>query len=256
MDSLFSLKGKVALVTGGSRGIGRMITEGLLRYGARVYITSRDGTGCGQAARELSSLGEVCAIAGDLASYSEIGRIAGFLSKKECALHILICNAGTVWNAPFADFPENGWDKVQQLNVRSPFFTTQAFMPMLRLAASSDDPARVINVTSIDAFHVPLTETYSYSAAKAGLTMVTRMLAKRLGPEHITVNAIAPGVFATKMTAGALEYDKNAFLQQVPLGRLGRGDDMAGAAVFLASRAGAYVSGTTLVVDGGWLGAT
>jgi NAD(P)-dependent dehydrogenase (short-subunit alcohol dehydrogenase family) len=167
---------------------------------------------------------------------------------------VLVCNAGTVWNAPFASFPEHGWDKVAALNVKSPFFLAQCVLPLLISAGSAADPSRVINITSTDGLHVALTETYSYSAAKAGLGMITRMLALHLAPHHITVNAIAPGAFVTKMTAKAFEEIGDNVLAQVPLRRYGIAEDIAGVAVFLASRAGAYITGTILPVDGGWVG--
>jgi len=256
MKDLFSLSGKVALVTGGSRGIGRMICEGLLACGARVYHSSRDAASATRTTQELSALGDIVDLSADLGSMEGVSRLAAAVEEREPALHILVNNAGAVWSAPFETYPESGWDKVSHLNVKSPFFLTQALLPALRRAVRPGDPARIINVTSIDAFHVPLTDTFAYSAAKAGMTILTRMLASRLGPEGMTVNAIAPGMFPTRMTAGVLESEGQRFLDKVPLGRFGTTDDMAGVAVFLASRAGAYVSGTTIAVDGGWLGAT
>lgn len=252
---LFSLAGRVAVVTGGSRGLGLTIAQGFLEYGAKVYLIARDVEALDRAAAQLGFAGKVDTLVADLSRLDEIERVARALMDREPRVDILVNNAAAVWNERFEAFPVEGWDKVANLNLRSPFFLTQRILPLLRTAARDAAPARVINVASTDALHVPLTETYSYTAAKAGLVMLTRMLCRRLGPEGITVNALAPGPFPTKMTERILETRGHEYLAQVPLGRLGAPEDIAGAAIFLASRAGAYVSGAVLPVDGGWVGA-
>ena len=249
---LFDLTGKTAVVTGGTRGIGLMIARGLLQAGAgKVYISSRKADGCEQAARDIAPFGQVQAIQADLSSETECLRLAREVGEQDSALHVLVNNAGATWGAPFEEFPGSAWDKVLDLNLKSPFFLTRAFLPLLEAAGTQDDPARVINVGSIDGLRVPTLPTYSYSASKAGLHHLTRVLAKELGPRHITVNAIAPGPFESKMMAATLRSFGDAIAASAPLRRIGRPDDMAGAAVFLSSRAGSYVTGAVLPVDGG-----
>jgi NAD(P)-dependent dehydrogenase (short-subunit alcohol dehydrogenase family) len=245
---LFDLTGKSAVVTGGTRGIGLMIARGLLDAGASVTISSRDAQACEKARQELSPYGEVVAVPADLSTEAECLRLAAAV---EGPLHILVNNAGATWGAPMAEFPESAWDKVLDLNVKSPFFLTRALLPQLEQAASDDDPARVINIGSIDGLRVPSLPTYSYSASKAAVHMLTKVLAKELGPKRITVNAIAPGPFESKMMAATLDAFGDAIAAAAPLGRIGRPDDMAGTAVFLASRAGSYVTGAIIPVDGG-----
>jgi NAD(P)-dependent dehydrogenase (short-subunit alcohol dehydrogenase family) len=225
---LFNLDGRVAVVTGGSQGIGLMIARGLLQAGAKVYISSRKAAGGDAAVTELSPFGEVIFVSGDVST-----------------------DAGAAWGAPLADFPDAGWDKILATNLKAPFFLTRAFLPMLEAAASADDPARVINIGSIDGMRVPDLENFSYSASKAGVHQLTRVLARQLGPSHITVNAIAPGPFQSKMMAATLERFGDEMAASSPLGRIGRPDDMAGAAVYLASRASAWVTGAIIPVDGG-----
>ncbi|HEY7146480.1 MAG TPA: SDR family oxidoreductase [Streptosporangiaceae bacterium] len=252
---LFDLSGKTAVVTGGTRGIGLMIARGLLAAGARVYISSRKPGACAAAERELAGYGPVTAIPADLSTEAECLRLAGAVGEREQALHILVNNAGATWGAPLAEFPAAAWDKVLDLNLKGPFFLTRAFLPLLAAAGTASDPARVINVGSIDGLRVPSLPTYAYSASKAGLHHLTRVLARELGPRHITVNAVAPGPFESKMMAATLREHGDAIAAAAPLRRIGRPDDMAGVAVYLSSRAGAYVTGAVIPVDGG-LGTT
>jgi len=256
MQNLFSLEGRNALITGGSRGIGLMIARGLASHGAQVWLLARKASEVDAAAHSLRDAGHGAhSIVADLSRLEEIDRVAEIMAGACPKLDILVNNAAAVWNMRFADFTAEGWDKVANLNVRAPFFLIQRLLPLLEAAAISAGPARVINVASTDAMHVPLSETYSYTAAKAGLIMVTRMLCKQLGPRAITVNALAPGAFETRMTARLFETRGQDYLSKIPLGRFGMAEDIAGAAIFLASRAGAYVNGSVLAVDGGWLGA-
>ncbi|MBA9004947.1 MULTISPECIES: SDR family oxidoreductase [Thermomonospora] len=252
---LFDLTGKVAVVTGGTRGIGMMMARGLLQAGARVHISSRKPDACAEAAKELSQYGEVNAIPADLSTEEECLRLAREVGEREQALHILVNNAGATWGAPLEEFPASAWDKVLNLNLKSPFFLTRAFLPMLEAAATADDPARVINVGSIDGLHVPALPTYSYSASKAALHHMTRVLARELGPRRITVNAVAPGPFESKMMAATLDAFGEQIAAAAPMRRIGRPDDMAGVAIYLSGRAGAYVTGAVIPVDGG-LGTT
>lgn len=249
--NLFDLSGKTAVVTGGSRGIGLMIARGLLEAGARVYISSRKADGCAGAERELGPYGTVFAIPADLSAEAECLRLASEIGEREQALNVLVNNAGATWGAPIEEFPAAAWDKVVDLNLKAPFFLTRAFLPLLEAGGTHDDPARVINIGSIDGLRVPPLPTYAYSASKAGLHQLTRVLARELGPRQITVNAVAPGPFESKMMAATLKTFGDAIAQAAPLRRIGRPDDMAGVAVFLTSRAGAYVTGTIIPVDGG-----
>jgi len=251
VSDLFSIEGKTALVTGGSRGIGAMIARGFVEAGATVYISSRKKDVCDEMAAELSKLGTCVSLPADLATEAACIDLAAEIASRESRLHILVNNAGATWGAPLAEFPADAWDKVLDLNVKSPFFLTRALLPQLEAAATADDPARVINIGSIDAIQVPMLETYSYSSSKAALHQLTRHLARNLGRKHITVNAIAPGPFESKMMAATLRDFGDSIAKSSPLGRIGRPDDMAGAAIFLASRAGAYVTGAVLPVDGG-----
>lgn len=252
---LFDLSGKTAVVTGGTRGIGLMIARGLLVAGARVYVSSRKADACAAAEQELGQYGTVTAIPADLSTEPECLRLAQEIGNREQALNVLVNNAGANWGAPLAEFPAAAWDKVVDVNLKAPFFLTRAFLPLLEAAGTRDDPARVINIGSIDGLHVPSLPTYSYSASKAGLHHLTRVLARDLGPRQITVNAVAPGPFESKMMAATLQAFGDAIAESAPLRRIGRPDDMAGVAVYLASRAGAYVTGAVIPVDGG-LGTT
>ena len=248
---LFDLSGKTALVTGGTRGIGMMMARGLLRAGARVYISSRKAGACEDAARELQAHGPVEAIPADLSTEDECLRLAAELRSRAQGLHILVNNAGATWGAALEEFHASGWDKVLDLNLKAPFFLTRACLDMLESAATREDPARVINIGSVDGLHVPSLPVYSYAASKAGLHHLTRVLARELGPRDITVNAVAPGPFESKMMAATLDAFGDAIAAMAPLRRIGRPDDMAGVAVYLSSRAGAYVTGAVIPVDGG-----
>jgi NAD(P)-dependent dehydrogenase (short-subunit alcohol dehydrogenase family) len=250
-SELFDLTGKTALVTGGTRGIGMMIARGLLQAGARVVISSRKADACAQATEALSEFGEVSSIPADLSRHDECVRLAGLVDGEFGELHILVNNAGATWGEPLEDFPESAWDRVLDLNVKSPFWMVQALVPALRRAGTQDDPARIINIGSIDGIHVPALPVYSYTASKAAIHQLTRMLARELGPQHITVNAVAPGPFQSKMMAATLDAFGDAIAAAAPLRRIGRDDDMAGIAVFLTSRAGSYLTGAIIPVDGG-----
>jgi NAD(P)-dependent dehydrogenase (short-subunit alcohol dehydrogenase family) len=252
-QSLFDISGKVAVVTGGTRGIGMMIARGLLQAGASVYISSRKADAVATAESELAQYGKVVGIPADLARVDECQRLVDEVGRHEDRLHVLVNNAGATWGEPFEEFPESGWDRVVDLNMKTPFFLTQAFLPLLKAAASAEDPARVINVGSIDGLHVNPLPHYPYSASKAGVHHLTRHLARELGPSYITVNAVAPGPFESKMMAFALDDPemRAAVAASSPLGRIGAPDDMAGVAVYLSSRAGAYVTGAVIPVDGG-----
>jgi len=248
---LFDLTGKVAVVTGGTRGIGLMMARGLLQGGASVYISSRKPEAGQAAVAELSAYGVVLSVPADLSREEECVRLAAEVGRSEEQVHILVNNAGATWAAPLAEFPASAWDKVVNLNLKAPFFLVRAFLPLLEAAGTADDPARVINVGSIDGLLVPELHTYSYAASKAGLHQLTRVLARELGPRHITVNAVAPGPFESKMMAATLASSGDRIAASSPLGRLGRPDDMAGVTVFLSGRGAAYVTGAIIPVDGG-----
>ena len=245
MSGLFSVEGKVAVVTGGSRGIGLMIARGFVEAGARVVISSRKAAVCAEVAEELSKVGECRAIAADLSTESECARLAAAIAEDERQVDILGNNAGATWGAPLAEHNEATWDRVLDLNVKGVFFMTKHLLPLLRAAGSAEEPARVVNIGSIDGLHVPSMETYSYSSSKAAVHQLTRHLAKQLAPE-ITVNAIAPGPFESKMMAVTLEAFGDAIAAGAPLKRIGRPDDMAGTALFPAPRLRAHPNGGAL----------
>jgi NAD(P)-dependent dehydrogenase (short-subunit alcohol dehydrogenase family) len=250
MNELFSLTGRVALVTGGSRGIGRMIAAGFLKQGATVFISARKAAACDATAAELSALGPCHSIPGDVSTMDGIARVVAALKDRTDRLDILVNNAGAAWGAPFDEFPESGWDKVVDLNMKGPFFLTQALHGMLTASAAGGQRAKVINIASIDGQTVNPWETYSYAASKAGVIHLSKRMALRLIQDGIVVNAICPGPFASEMNKDARDNAEQV-AKRVPAGRVGEDDDMAAAAVYLASRAGDYVVGTTLTVDGG-----
>ena len=250
MQDLFSLKGRVALVTGGSRGIGEMIAEGYVRAGAKVYISARKASACDETAARLSAFGECISLPADAAGAAGAQELARRYLAKESRLDILVNNAGAAWGAEIETFPEGGWDKVMDINVKAPFFLTQALLGALSAEASADKPSKVINIASIDGLSVNMQPTYSYAASKAGLIHLTKRLALELAPRNIVVSAIAPGAFASNMNKLARDQ-ADTLGKAIPARRIGTPEDMAGAAIFLASRAGDYVVGATLVVDGG-----
>jgi NAD(P)-dependent dehydrogenase (short-subunit alcohol dehydrogenase family) len=256
LTSLFSVAGKTALVTGGGAGIGYMISRGLVEAGVKVYISSRKTDVIEKAAAELSGLpgsAGCIPVQADLSQADECNRLAAEVTASEPTLDILVNNAGANWGEDYETFPDAAWDRVLDLNVKGVFHLTRALTPALAAAASAADPSRIINIGSIDGLHVPGPgmETYSYSASKAAVHHLTRVLARKLAPRHITVNAIAPGPFPSKMMAATLDAFGDEIRRTVPLGRIGEPDDMAGTAIFLASKAGAYLTGAVIPVDGG-----
>jgi NAD(P)-dependent dehydrogenase (short-subunit alcohol dehydrogenase family) len=252
IEHLFNVVGKTVLITGGSRGIGRSIAEGFVKAGAQVYICARNAEVADQAAQELSEHGECHAMTANLASVEGCRTFAAEFAERVDRLDVLINNAGAIWAETLTDYPESGWDKVFDVNTKGPFFLIQALLPLIEAAAVPQDPARIINVGSINAIRVPDHETYAYSASKAAVHQLSRHLAKQLAPKSVTVNVIAPGMFESKMLKATLkEKGADVVLGPVPLKRFAGPSDMAGAAIFLASPAAAYVTGVILPVDGG-----
>ena len=253
LDTLFSVRDKAVVVTGGSRGIGEMIAEGFVRAGARVYITARKAEALQATADRLAGLGTCVAVPADLGTAEGRESFAAAVREHEPAVHVLVNNAGVTWGAPIEDFPQQGWDKVLGVNVVAVFELTRLLLPELRAAATDGDPARVINIGSVDGFKPPSFESYPYSASKAAVHMLTRHLAKRLASDRITVNAIAPGLFPSKMTQFMFDQFEEQMLSTIPLGRPGSPEEAAGTAIFLSSRAGGYLTGAVIPVDGGVL---
>lgn len=252
VSTLFDLTGKRALVTGASVGIGRMIAEGLAAAGATVYLVARGQNDLEEAVTTITAAGgRAVPIVADLAADDGVERVAAAYAEHEDRLDVLVNNAGTMAEAGLEDFTRRDWEDVTRLCLTVPFFLTQALLPSLRAAASLDDPARVINIGSADGIKAPFLSTYPYPAAKAGLHHLTRQLGKVLGPEGIAVNAIAPGAFPSRRSAPVLAEHLDDFIEATPLRRIGRPDDMAGTVIYLASRAGAFLDGAVLSLDGG-----
>ena len=249
---LFDIEGKVVLITGGARGIGYMLAERFVEAGAKVYISSRNRESCESAASELSRSGDCIALAADLSKVSEIERLVSEFESRQKFLNVLVNNSGTTWGDTLENFPEVGWDKVLSLNLKAPFFMIQKFLPLLESGAESTDPARIINIGSVDGLHTSIFDNISYSASKAGLHHMTKIIASKLAPRHLTVNTIAPGPFLTDMMQPMIDMmGMDAIESNVPLGRIGQSSDIGGVAVFLASKASAYITGVLLPVDGG-----
>jgi NAD(P)-dependent dehydrogenase (short-subunit alcohol dehydrogenase family) len=247
--NLFSVRGRVALVTGGSSGIGRMIATGLAAAGAKVYICARSADKIGAAAAEID--GDVIGLTADLSSVAGIDALVAEIGAREGALHILVNNAGTLTDAPLDAFSEAAWDDVIDLNLKTPFFLMQKLLPLLRADATAERPATVINIGSVGALKIGPREVYSYQASKGAIHWLTKSIAKKLGPDNITVNAIAPGFFESEMTVITSEEMRTMVIGMVPRRRTGTPEDVAGAAIYLASRAGAYVTGSVIPVEGG-----
>jgi NAD(P)-dependent dehydrogenase (short-subunit alcohol dehydrogenase family) len=254
LDEILGVVGKVVCVTGGGRGIGEAIAEGFVKAGAKVYICSRRVETCMATAARLSAFGSCIAlpVKGDIASADGRAAIVAAIRQREAKLDVLVNNAGALWAAPLAEYPENGWDKVFDLNTKGLFFLIRDLVPLLEAAATKIDPARVINIGSIDGFHIPKHETYAYSSSKAAAHQLSIHLADQLARRHITVNVIAPGMYPSKMMQGTLDrVGEEKMVEKVPLRRLTGPDDMAGTAIYLASRAASYVTGAVIPVDGG-----
>lgn len=248
IERLFSIRGKTALVTGGSRGIGEMIARALVAAGVKTYICSRKAVDCAATAAALGRHGRCIALPFNLSTVDAVRALSAELATREKKLDILVNNAGAIWAAPLDEYSDQGWDNVVDLNLKSPFFLIQAFLPLLKAAAQPGDPARVINIASINGLTNPHAPTYAYSAAKAAMIHLTRHLAADLAAQNINVNSVAPGYFMTRMMAHA---DEAEIVPLIPHRRTGKADDAGGAAIFLASRASAYMTGNTLTVDGG-----
>lgn len=250
IQELFKLDGKVALVTGGGKGIGAMITKGLVESGAKVYISSRSQEACDAYAAEMSKLGKCVALPKDLSKLENIIELVDELKSQEEHLDILVNNSGATWGTDFESFPEKGWDKVMDLNAKSVFFLSQKLLPLLKKNASQADPSRIINISSVMSESTVSLGAFSYSASKAAVTHMSRCLARELADDFILVNTVGPGFFPTDMTS---HLPKDAIASEVPLKRLGSGDDIAGLVVFLSSKASSYITGSYIPVDGGFL---
>lgn len=253
-QNLFSVEGKVVVVTGGSRGIGRMIAEGMVKNGAKVYISSRNQQELQATNDALAAFGYCRCVAADLSLVEGVAQLQKFVASSERRVDILVNNAGAVWGAAIDDFSERGWDKVMDINLKSVFFLTQRLLPMLRESATAENPARVINISSIQAFRNSHMDNIAYTVSKAAVLRLTEHLSTSLAADAINVNGIAPGYFPSKMTEHILGDDFDIDLvQKIPMGRTGRPEDIASAAIYLASRASAYMTGHTIVLDGGFV---
>lgn len=252
-SSLFDLSNRGALVTGGSRGIGRMIAETLVRAGADVVITARPSDDLTRTANELATIGRCVAIAADLTDRAGIDRLADEVMQRHPSLHLVVNNAGAARSAPLGSVPAEDFDDVLSTNVTAPFLLTQALLPALRADATPADPARVIMVGSVHGILAPMIDNWAYSASKAAIHHLARHLAVHLAPDHVTVNVVAPGAFETRMTEPYFGDDvgRAAVTDRVPVGRLGSASDIAGAILHLAGPAGAYITGSVLPIDGG-----
>ena len=255
MKNLFDVSGKVALVTGGSRGIGEMIAEGYVANGVRTYISARKAEACDATAARLSEIGECISVPADLSTEEGLATVVAALRSREEQLDILVNNAGATWGAPIGEFPEAGWDKIMTINVKSPFFLTQALLPLLEAGATAEDPSRIIMIGSVDGLNVNRLPTFSYGPSKAAIHHLARTLAAHLASRHITANAIAPGLFPSQMTAATIDAMGERIIAGTPLKRAGRPEDMAGVAIYLASQAASFVTGVVIPVDGGLTGA-
>ncbi len=251
MKNLFSLEGKVAIITGGSRGIGAMMARGFVENGVKTYITARKKEELDATAKELSQYGECIAIASDISTVEGIEALTQEIMKQEDKIDILVNNAGATWGAPISEFPEAGWDKIMDLNVKSPFFLIQQLLPALKAAGTKEDPARVINIGSVNGLSYSGMNNYSYTASKAAIIHLTKHLAADLVKDNINVNGIAPGFFPSKMTAFVLDGHEEQAAASIPRGRIGSPEDAAGTAIYLSSRASAWMTGNTMVLDGG-----
>ena len=251
INDLFAVAGKVAIVTGGSRGIGRMIAEGFVENGVRTYITARKADACAETAAELSKKGECIALPADLSTKEGREAFVAEITAREAKIDILVNNAGAAWGAPFEQYPDEGYDKVMDINVKSIFTLTRDLMPLLKQGASQQNPSRVINIGSIDGLRVSTMDNFAYGASKAAVHFLTKNLALRLGPKGVTVNAIAPGAFQSNMMNATLEKFQDKIESENPLGRIGSPEDMAGLALYLASNASKYMTGQVIALDGG-----
>ena len=251
LSELFSVKGKIAIVTGGSRGIGKMIAAGFVANGVKTYITARKAEACQAAAEELSATGSCTAIPADLSTKEGRGSFVSEIKSREEKIDVLVNNAGAAWGAAFEEYPDEGYDKVMDINVKAVFTLTRDLLPLLTKDASSEDPSRVINIGSIDGLRVSTTDNFAYGASKAAVHFLTKNLAVRLAPKGVTVNAIAPGAFESHMMEYMLANFKDKIESENPLGRIGRPTDMAGLALYLASAASKYMTGQVIAIDGG-----
>ena len=254
MKDLFNIKGKTAVITGGSRGIGYMIAQGFVEAGARVYISARKAEVCNKAAEELSKSGECISIPADLSTEEGAIALGNAIKEKESKIDILVNNAGATWGAPFEEFPASGWEKILDINVKGPFYMTRQMLPLLKAAASDEDPARIINIGSVAGWGTGGV-AFSYGASKAAIHQMTKNWAAQFAADRITVNCIAPGAFPSKMMAFITDNEetRKAIESTIPLGRIGTPEDIAGLAICLSARSGAHMTGCVIPLDGGSL---